>query len=86
MAAVTAVVVLLAFLAGCVTFVLGIRAGYGTSPLSSHLNWGAITLVLQLFATCIALVHARASAARAVRTREEPPRGASFGGPAPPAA
>ncbi|HEY8517168.1 MAG TPA: hypothetical protein VIS07_16795 [Candidatus Binatia bacterium] len=86
MAAVTAAIVLLAFLAGCVTFVLGVRAGYGTSPLSSHLNWGAITLVLQFFAACIALVHARASAARASSRGFEPAAEAGPEGPQPPAA
>jgi len=71
MATVTALVVLLAFVAGCVTFVLGVRAGHGTSPLGQHLTWGALTLVLQLFATCIAIVHARVAAAR--RQPEGPP-------------
>lgn len=82
----TAFVVVLAFLAGCVTFVLGVRAGHGTSPLASHLSWGAITLVLQLFAACIAVVHARASSARAARLREELARGAAAGDASPPAA
>lgn len=64
MATVTALLVLLSFLAGCVTFVLGVRVGHGSSPLSDHLTWGALTLVLQLFATGIAIVHARAAARR----------------------
>ncbi len=72
MATVTAFFVLLSFLAGCVTFVLGVRVGHGSSPLSDHLTWGALTLVLQLFATGVAIVHARAAARRGVESREPP--------------
>jgi len=84
MASVTALVVLLAFLAGCVTFVLGVRVGHGTSPLASHLTWGALTLVLQLFAACIAFVHARASGAQTARLHAELARSQGPGdGPSP---
>lgn len=61
MARVTALVVVLAFVAGCVTAVVGVWVGRGQSPVTLLLNWGAVTLVLQLFAACIALVHARAN-------------------------
>jgi hypothetical protein len=71
MASVTALLVLLSFLAGCVTFVLGVRAGHDATPLAHHLYWGALTLVLQLFATGIAIVHARAATAR--RVADGPP-------------
>lgn len=70
MATVTAFIVLLAFVAGCVTLVLGVRLGHGESDLGQHLTWGVLTLVLQLFATAIAFVHARASSAQAARFRE----------------
>ena len=61
MPTVTAVLVVLAFLSGCVTAVTGVWVGRGQSPVSLVLNWGALTLVLQLFAACIAVVHARAA-------------------------
>jgi len=64
-ATVTALIVTLSFVAGCITAVVGVWVGRGTSPVSLLLNWGALTLVLQLFATCIAVVHARADRARA---------------------
>ena len=60
MSTVTAVIVWLAFLAGCVTAVVGVRVGHGESSVVALLNWGAATLVLQLAAACIAFVHARA--------------------------
>lgn len=61
MSTVTALIVVLAFLSGCVTAVTGVWVGRGQSPVSLVLNWGALTLVLQLFAACIAVVHARAA-------------------------
>jgi hypothetical protein len=59
MATVTAVIVVLAFLSGCVTAVVGVWVGRGQSPVSLVLNWAAATLVLQALAACIAIVHAR---------------------------
>lgn len=61
MATVTAALVVLAFVSGCITAVAGVWVGHGESPLSLVLNWGAVTLVLQLFAACVAIFHARAS-------------------------
>lgn len=55
----TAIAVVLAFLAGCVTAVVGIRVGHGASSLAVLLDWAALTLVLQLAASCLAVVHAR---------------------------
>ena len=55
----TAIAVVLAFLAGCVTAVVGIRVGHGASSLPVLLDWAALTLVLQLAASCLAVVHAR---------------------------
>jgi hypothetical protein len=57
----TAIAVVLAFLAGCVTAVVGIRVGHGSSSLPVLLDWAALTLVLQLSAACLAVVHARAA-------------------------
>jgi hypothetical protein len=48
-----------------VTAVTGVWVGRGQSPVTLVLNWGAVTLVLQLFAACIAVVHARADSAAA---------------------
>lgn len=62
MARVTSVLALLAFLSGAVTFYQGVRVGYGEASVSAHLYWGFATLVLQLFATGVAFVHARAQA------------------------
>ena len=59
MASVTALIVVLAFLSGCVTAVVGVWVGRGQSPVSLVLNWAAATLVLQALAACIAVVHAR---------------------------
>lgn len=61
MASVTAALVVLAFVSGCITAVTGVWVGRGQSPVSLVLNWGAVTLVLQMFAACIAIFHARAS-------------------------
>ena len=61
MARVTAWLAVLAFAAGCATFVQGLRAGHGEGALATHLYWGFATLALQLFAAGVALVHARAS-------------------------
>lgn len=61
MPTVTAIFVVLAFLAGCVTAVVGFRVGHGESSLPTLLDWAAVTLVLQLCAACIAVVHARAA-------------------------
>jgi hypothetical protein len=63
MAGVTALVAFLAFLAGCVTFVQGLRAGHGDGAITAHLYWGFATLILQLFAAGVAFVHSRADAA-----------------------
>ncbi|MBY0278462.1 hypothetical protein K2Z84_24290 [Candidatus Binatia bacterium] len=60
MPTVTAAIVVVAFLSGCATAVAGYWVGRGQSPVSLVLNWGALTLVLQLFAACVAVVHARA--------------------------
>lgn len=73
MPTVTAVIVVLAFLSGCVTAVTGVWVGRGQSPVSLVLNWGAVTLVLQLFAACIAVVHARAGRPTAAREPEGAP-------------
>ncbi len=64
MATVTALVVVLAFVSGCITAVVGVWVGRGQSPVTLVLNWGALTLVLQLAAACIATVHARAGRQR----------------------
>jgi hypothetical protein len=62
MARVTAWLAAISFVAGLVTFVVGARVGYGSSTISSHLNWGALTLVLQLFTACVATIHSRFAA------------------------
>lgn len=77
MATVTALVVVLAFVSGCITAVVGVWVGRGQSPVTLVLNWGALTLVLQLAAACIATVHARAGRLREVE------HGAPAAGPAP---
>ena len=81
MASVTALLVVLAFLAGCITAVVGVWVGRGQSPVTLVMNWAAVTLVLQLFAACIALFHARADRDRDVAdvateadTPPEPPQ------------
>jgi hypothetical protein len=90
-ASVTAILVFLSLLAGCVTFAVGIRVGHGTADLASHLGWGAVTLVLQLFAASVAAVHARASGRQIAalrraledleaRTSGHPPGGEEGGG------
>ena len=71
MASVTALLVVLAFVSGCITAVVGVWVGRGQSHVSLVLNWGAATLVLQLFAACIALFHARADRERDVPTGPE---------------
>jgi hypothetical protein len=76
MARVTAWLAALSLAAGVVTFVVGVRAGYGTSPVSSHLNWGAATLVLQLFTAGVAAVHARVAARQAAELRAAAGEGA----------
>jgi len=76
MARVTAGLAFLAFAAGCAKFVQGLRAGHGEGALATHLYWGFATLVLQLFAAGVALVHARASAeAPSSGAEAQPPRG-----------
>jgi hypothetical protein len=72
MARVTAGLAFLAFGAGCVTFVQGLRAGHGEGALATHLYWGFATLALQLFAAGVALVHARAGTARSGGSGEAP--------------
>jgi hypothetical protein len=59
MANVTAAIVVLAFLSGCVTAVVGVWVGRGQSPVTLVMYWAAGTLVLQMLAACIAVVHAR---------------------------
>ena len=59
MANVTAAIVVLAFLSGCVTAVVGVWVGRGQSPVTLVMYWAAATLVLQMLAACIAVVHAR---------------------------
>jgi len=59
---VTAALAAVSFAAGVVTFVVGVRVGHGESALASHLGWGALTVVLQVFTLLVALVHARAAA------------------------
>jgi hypothetical protein len=63
-ARVTAWLAAISFAAGVATFVVGVRVGYGSSAIASHLNWGALTLVLQLFTACVAAIHARVAAQR----------------------
>jgi hypothetical protein len=60
MATVTAALVVLSFVSGCVTLVVGYRLGHGTMTLVAHLGWAMATLLLQFAAACIAVVHARA--------------------------
>jgi len=62
MARVTLWLATLSLAAGVTAFVVGVRVGHGESALSTHLNWGALCLVLQLFTALVAGVHARASA------------------------
>jgi hypothetical protein len=45
--------------------VVGFRFAHDQSSLPALLDWAALTLVVQLFAACIAVVHARASRAGA---------------------
>lgn len=66
---VTPLVVMASFISGCVAFVEGVRVGRGLSPLANHMTWGAITLVLQFFAVCVATVHARQSERRIAELR-----------------
>lgn len=66
MASVTALLVVLSFVSGCITAVVGVWVGRGQSPVTLVMNWAALTLVLQLFAACIALFHARADRDRDV--------------------
>ena len=61
MAGVTAFLVGLSFVTGCITLVVGYGVGHGTGSMAAHLGWGMLTLVLQLFSTGVATVHARAS-------------------------
>jgi hypothetical protein len=61
LAIVTSLLVSASFLLTCATFVLGIRVGHGSSTLVSHMTWGALTLVVQLFTVCVATIHARHS-------------------------
>jgi uncharacterized membrane protein YjfL (UPF0719 family) len=61
LATVTSLLVLASFLMGCATFVVGVRVGHGSSTLVMHMTWGALTLVVQLFAVCVATIHARHS-------------------------
>lgn len=60
MGAITAFLIGLSFLSGCVTLVVGYRVGHGETPLVTHLSWAMGTLLLQFAATCVALMHARA--------------------------
>jgi len=58
---VTAVLVLVSFVMSCATFIEGVRAGHGSATLVAHMTWGALTLIVQLFAACVATIHARRS-------------------------
>lgn len=60
MGTITAVLVLLSFVSGCVTLVVGYRLGHDEATLTSHLSWAMVTLLLQFAAACIAIMHARA--------------------------
>jgi hypothetical protein len=57
---VTAVLVCLSFVAGCITLVVGYRVGHEEASLIDHLGWGVGTLLLQFAAACVAVIHARA--------------------------
>ena len=61
MAIVTSLLVSASFVLTCATFVLGVRVGHGSSTLVSHMTWGMLTLVVQLFTVCVATIHARHS-------------------------
>ncbi len=74
MSTATALLVVLAFLFGCVTWWFGFRVAYEQSPLASLLYAGAFTFVLQFAAACLAVIHARAS--RAVEDDPEAAPGA----------
>lgn len=60
MGTITAVLVALSFVSGCVTLVIGYRLGHEDATLTSHLSWAMGTLLLQFAAACIAIMHARA--------------------------
>ena len=60
MGTITAVLVALSFVTGCVTLVVRYRVGHGETELVTHLSWAMGTLFLQFAATCIAVMHARA--------------------------
>ena len=70
MAGITALLVFLSFVAGCITLVVGYQVGHGETPLANHLTWGIVTLILQFTAVCISVMHARAEK-RYVRALEE---------------
>jgi hypothetical protein len=61
LAIVTSLLVLASFVLTCGTFVLGVRVGHGSTSLVTHMTWGALTLVVQLFTVCVATIHARHS-------------------------
>ncbi|MDG2305583.1 MAG: hypothetical protein P8R42_13260 [Candidatus Binatia bacterium] len=60
MGTITALLVALSFVTGCVTLVVGYQVGHGETPLVTHLSWAMGTLLLQFAAACIAVMHARA--------------------------
>lgn len=60
MGTITAILIGLSLVTGCVTLQVGYQVGHGQTELVSHLNWAMGTLLLQFAATCIAFMHARA--------------------------
>ncbi len=60
MGTITALLVALSFVTGCITLVVGYRVGHGEATLVTHLSWAMGTLLLQFAAACIAIMHARA--------------------------
>lgn len=60
MGTITAFLIGLSFVTGCVTLVVGYEVGHGAAELTSHLSWAMGTLLLQFAASCIAFMHARA--------------------------
>ncbi len=61
MARVTVWVAALSLAAGAMALVAGFQVGHGRGDLATHLHWGVLSLLLQLFTALVALVHARAS-------------------------
>jgi len=84
LAIVTSLLVSASFVLTCATFVLGVRVGHGSSTLVSHMTWGVLTLVVQLFTVCVATIHARHSERQIVLLRSALEEAmARTGGPSP---